>query len=76
MSSVFMKSEHETIALNIMIILKRTGDKFRKLSYKEYETERLKDGNYSKVEKVYFDQVIKYCKNATTARLFSKAWDI
>lgn len=74
-SCVFNQSEYETVAKNIMTILKRTGDKFRELSYDEYEKERLKDGNYSSGEKKYFDEVIKYCKSADTAKCFSKSWD-
>ena len=42
-NSVTKNSEYETIALNIMVILKRTGDEFRELSFDEYKTERLKD---------------------------------
>lgn len=75
-SSVFQKREHEIIAQNIMLILKRTGDEFRELSFEEYEQERQKDGDYSPSEKKYFDDVIKFCKSAGTAKCFSKAWDI
>ncbi len=74
-SSVLRKSEAETIARNIMVILKRTGDKFRELTWDEYKTEREKDGKFSNGEKSYFDQVIGYCKSAETAKLFSKAWN-
>ena len=73
-SSVAKKSEAEVVARNIMSILARTGNEFRKLSYEEYESERLKDGNYSEMEKEYFEQVIDFCKNEDTARLFSKTW--
>lgn len=40
--SVLQNAESETIAQNIMIILKRTGDKWRKLSFEEYQQERKK----------------------------------
>ena len=73
-SSVCKKSECETIAMNIMIILKRTGDEFRDLSFEEYKSERLKDGNFTEREKEYFEQVIGYCKSPDTAKLFSKSW--
>lgn len=73
-SSVAGKAESETIALNIMKILKRTGNEFRDLSFDEYKEERLKDGNYSDMEKPYFDSVIKYCKSESSARSFSKSW--
>lgn len=75
-SSVFQKSEHETIACNIMTILGRTGDKFRPLTWDEYSTEREKDGNFSHGEKRFFEEVTEYCASAQTARLFSKSWRV
>ena len=72
--SVFLKSEHETIASNIMTILSRTGDEFRPLTWEEYSIEREKDGNFSYGEKRFFEDVIDYCVSAQTARLFSKEW--
>lgn len=75
MDSVLRKSEAETVAQNIMVILKRTGDEFRELTFDEYTYERLKDGGYSDAEVSYFDKVIKFCKSADAARCFSKAWD-
>jgi len=75
MSSVFQKSEHETIARNIMTILGRTGDEFRLLTWDEYSTEREKDGNFTCGEKGFFDDVIDHCASAQTARLFSKDWN-
>jgi len=72
--SILKNSESEVVALNIMRILKRTGDEFRPLSWTEYKEERMKDGNFSVVEKPYFDKVISYCKSADTAALFSKVW--
>ena len=72
--SVFGKAEYETIALNIMRILERTGNTWRKLSYDEYETERLKDSNYSKQEEMYFEQVLKYTENPIMAAKFSDDW--
>jgi hypothetical protein len=72
--SVFGKSEYETIALNIMRILERKGNTWRKLSYEEYETERLKDSNYSKQEEMYLEQVLKYTENPTMAAKFSTEW--
>ena len=49
-ASVLQKSEAETIARNIMVILKRTGDSFRPLSWDEYKAERLKDGHFTESE--------------------------
>jgi hypothetical protein len=57
-----------------MTILARTGDKFRDLSWEEYELERIKDGNFSFEEKKYFDRVILFCKSADTAYCFSSDW--
>lgn len=74
--SVMQNFELERIAVNIMVILKRTGNTFRELSYEEYEVERMKDGGYHKsLEFDRFIKVIGYCKNADTARLFSPAWE-
>ena len=75
MASVLQKSEAETIARNIMVILKRTGDFFRPLSWDEYKAERLKDGHFTESEKQYFDQVIGYCSNAESAKSFSPVWE-
>ncbi len=73
-SSVLQNSESETIAQNIMKILKRTGDEFRPITWEEYKEERLKDGNFSDREKSIFENVISYCKSADTAVLFCKTW--
>lgn len=75
-SSVKRNAESETIALNIMKILERTGDEFRELTWDEYKTERKKDGNFTESEKEFFDDVIDYCKSADTAKLFSKTWNL
>jgi len=72
--SVLQNSESETIAANIMKILKRTGDTFRPLSWEEYKEERTKDGHFTESEKGYFDDVIDYCKSEGTAKLFAKDW--
>jgi hypothetical protein len=76
-SSIFKtkRGEHEIIAQNIMVILDRTGNKFRYLSWEEYKKERLKDGDFSDAEKKYFDEVIKYCTSPENARSISKNWD-
>ena len=73
-SSVLQNSESETIALNVMKILARTGNEFRELSYEEYKSERLKDSNFTDKEQSYFEKIILYCKTADTAILFSKSW--
>ena len=74
MGSVLQNSESETIARNIMKILERTGDSFRPLSYGEYKEERLKDKNFNEGEQYYFEKVIAYCENPSTAQLFCDDW--
>ena len=74
-SCLFGKSEYETIARNIMVILSKTNDnQFRLLTWEEYKEHRLKDGNFSEREKPYFDSVASYCTSAEKARTFSKTW--
>lgn len=73
-SSIFHNTEHEIIAVNIMKILNRTGDEFRSIDWEEYKTERLKDGNFSDKEKIYFEKVISYCVSAEKAKTFSTHW--
>ena len=67
--------ESEIIARNIMVILSKTGDEWRELTWEEYKEQRLKDGNFSSVEGGLFDKVVRFCKSADTAVLFSKTWD-
>ena len=74
MSSVSKEWGAEQIARNIMTILWRTGDEWRPLAWEEYCTERQKDGNFSKMEKPYFDRVISYCKSAEDADRFCSSW--
>jgi hypothetical protein len=73
-SSVMKKTECEVVAVNIMKILKRTGNAFRPLSWEEYQEEREKDGNFTIRENRYFNDVIGYCGNAESAATFSKTW--
>lgn len=74
-NSVMNKSEAETIARNIMVILSRTGDKFRQLSWDEYKTERLKDSGFTEGEKAYFDKVAPWCLTGEQAAAFSPTWE-
>lgn len=71
---MFGQNEHETIALNIIAILKRTGDQWRELSWDEYKVEREKDGNFSTEEKKYFDCVLEYTLSPEAAASFSPTW--
>lgn len=74
MGSVARSWEAERIAKNIMVILARSGNVFRPLSWDEYKKERLQDGAFTESEKRFFDGVIDYCKSPDTARLFSEEW--
>lgn len=75
--SVTNNSESETIArnINIMVILSRTGDTFRQLSWDEYKAERQKDGNFTEREQSYFDKVALWCRSAEIAATFSPTWE-
>lgn len=72
--SVLKNSECETVARNIMVILNRTGNEWRVLSWDEYKQERLKDGNFTESEKAYFDKVFGFCTSAEAANAFCKGW--
>ena len=73
--STLQKMESEIIAKNIMIILKRTGDVFRELTWEEYKTERLKDNDFQEGEKTFFEQVIYLAKgNKNSILNFSSTW--
>jgi len=78
--SVFENSERETVALNIMKILSRTGNEWRTLSWDEYLEERVKDGGgnthnqYYLSEKDCFEDVIRYTVSESTAKLFCSDW--
>ena len=74
-ASVLQKNESETVARNIMMILRRTGNTWRNLSWDEYVKHRTNDGNFTMNEKPHFDAVIGYCQSPETAKLFSPtAW--
>jgi hypothetical protein len=73
-SCIFRQSEYETIALNIMKILKKYGDEFDNITWEEYRKARLEDGNFSEREKSYFDRVVDYCTDPNEAKKFSKDW--
>ena len=70
MGSIFRRSEHETVAKNVMKILARTGDTFRLLSWDEYKAERQKDGNFSERESGFFNDVANYCASSHGAAAF------
>ena len=72
-NSLFNKSEHETVALNIMLILREINS-WRRLSWNEYEKTRKKHGGFSLQEKKYFDEVIDYTVSEKEAKKFSPEW--
>ena len=77
--SVLGESEAETVAQNIIVMLERTGNIWRPLSWEEYITERRKDNpNIDDWElaneKRRFYKVIKYCSSAEEAKKFSLSW--
>lgn len=74
-SSIRGKSEYETVAHNIMAILSRTGDKFRELSWDEYEMERRKDRDFHEMEREYFNEM-RYLENESVKHItnFCAAW--
>lgn len=74
MGSTLQNFQSEMIAKNIMVILSRTGNTFRPLSWEEYKEERLKDTGFSEIEKPVFEKVIKYCKSPDTAVLLKEDW--
>ena len=72
--SVFQNNESEVVARNIMVILSRTGNEFRSITWGEYRTERVKDRHFSEREKGFFDRVVLFCCTAEIARCFSPTW--
>ena len=71
--SILCKTEAEVVAVNIMKIRRRLGDKW-KLTWSQYKEERQKDGHFSEREKEYFDKVLPLIKDASGAISFSKSW--
>ena len=75
--SITRKHEYEAFVLNIMRILARTGNKFRKLTLDEYIKERKKediDCFIKYYEKVHFDHFSEYCTSAEKAIEFCSDW--
>lgn len=76
-SSITGKSEAETVARNIMIILARNGNEWRELPWDEYELERMKDHATARdmnLEIPYFSQVLPFTMSEAAAREFSPTW--
>lgn len=73
-NSALGKSEPEVVARNIMVILSKTGNTFRLLAWDEYKEHRLKDGNFSEIEKSYFERVAGFCTTEAAALSFCPTW--
>ena len=73
--STLQNHESEVVARNIMIILERTGNTFRELTWDEYKSERMKDNDFSEKEKSYFEKVA-YLANGNKQHIinFSPSW--
>jgi len=72
--SVLHNNESETVARNIMVILSKTGNEFRLLSWQEYKEHRLMDGNFTDSEKHCFDKVSGFCVSEHSAKSFCESW--
>jgi hypothetical protein len=73
-SCIYQAGEYEVVAKNLMVVLKRTGNAFRLLTWEEYSKERKQDGNFNSREKRYFDKVVESCSTEAGARRFSNRW--
>ena len=78
--SIAGTAEEEIVARNIMVILNRTGNTFRELSWNEYKEHILKDRDpwqgkdVAEKEKGYFESVLHFCTSAEAAKSFSSDW--
>lgn len=75
--SVLGNFEDEVVARNIMVILSRTGNTWRRLTWSEYQSERTKDGGFTASEESHFFKVCEsYCSDENGAKSFSPAWKL
>lgn len=73
-SSMLQDSDAEQIAVNIMVILKRTGDTWRPLPAEEYRAQREKDGGFSQREAQWFERLAPLVATEELARTLSADW--
>ncbi len=73
-NSISRNRECEIVAGNIMVILERTGNTWRQLTWEEYMAEREKDGNFTMKEKTSFEQIVQHCTSQELAEAFSPSW--
>lgn len=75
-NSEAQKWEAEQVAMNIMVIMSQDkGNEWNPPTYAEYKKRRLKDGEYTDSEEMFFNQVIPFFASEEKARTFSPAWD-
>lgn len=74
--SILNSTEHEMIARDIMVILYKTGNVFREISFDEYKKEKTKitKNIINASEESRFMQVVNFCKNPYMANSFCKNW--
>lgn len=70
--SVLGDGNAEQVCRNIMVILDRTGNKWRKMRWSEYKSKVNREVSFD--EKECFIMVVKYTVSESTAGTFSKAW--
>lgn len=75
-NSITQSHKAETVARNIMVILARTGNVFRLLTWEEYKAQRIVDGHFTERECEFFEKVSRFCVTEETVRLFSNYWDL
>ena len=76
-NSILKDLKYERAARNVMVILARTSDAWRDLSWEEYVKEHQKDVDELSLilaEKGYFDIVTPFCKTAELAKKFCPTW--
>ena len=73
-SSVLRDSHCEQVAVNIMVILKRTGDAWRPMSADEYGSQPERNGVLSARQADLFHRVAPLVATEAMARKFSPEW--
>lgn len=73
--SVMKNAECEIVARNILTIIGRGNNEWGGvISWEEYKTERLKDGNFTESEKEYFDKVFGFMTSEESVKAFAPNW--
>ena len=81
--SIFDNALHETVARNIAVTLVKTGNRFRRLLWREYVAQLMKDmrlpgPNHPVIleQKQLFIQVVPHLASEKKARAFSPLWNL